>query len=63
MADIIRLAERRGGQTITARKTVPREAEILFFTGVRYERLEDDRSVEKGPEPKKSGRRRASSKN
>lgn len=61
MADIIRLAEKRGGQTVKARKTVPREAEILFFTGVRYERL-GERPVEKGPEPKKSGRRRASSK-
>lgn len=59
MAEIILLAGRRGGrEPAPSKEGVPREAEILFFTGVRYERL-DDTPADDGPMPKKGRPRRA----
>ena len=45
MADLIDLIERRGRATLPASRPsttgYERSAQVLFFTGVRYERLEE----------------------
>ncbi|MCX8998483.1 hypothetical protein NOF55_15315 [Rhizobiaceae bacterium BDR2-2] len=58
MAEIILLADRRGHAPPPSGEAVPRKAQILFFTGVRYERL-DDTPADNSPVSKKGRPRRA----
>ena len=57
MAEIFLLAERRGRRPGPSVDTAPRKAEILFFTGIRYERLDGQidghAPVDKSPVAKK----------
>jgi hypothetical protein len=58
MAVIIQLAEKRSPSRPPVKDEAgPHEAEIVFFTGVRYERYED--TPKNGSLPKKGGGRRA----
>lgn len=61
MAEIVLLAERRGRKPVPSKESVPREAAILFFTGVRYERLDntpaDNSPVAKKGRPRRAGKR------
>ena len=58
MAVIIQLVEKRSPLRSPVKdETGPHEAEIVFFTGVRYERYED--APKSGSLPKKGGGRRA----
>lgn len=59
MAEIVLLAERRGREPVPSREQVPREAKILFFTGVRYERLDNNTPADKSSVVKKGRPRRA----
>ena len=58
MAEIIQLEQRRGHDPAPPKAGVPVEAKILFFTGVRYERL-DDTPDAKRPVAKKGRSTRA----
>ena len=53
MADVIRLQERL--DKLPRRPTEPCEAKILLFTGIRYERLTDERHT---PETRSNGTKR-----
>ena len=52
MADVIRLQERL--DKLPRRPAEPCEAQILLFTGIRYERLTDERP----PETRSNGTKR-----
>ena len=59
MAEIIRLAARRSVTRGPDKESAePCEAEILFFTGVRYERYTET-PLDDGGLPEKGGSRRA----
>lgn len=65
MAEIISMEERRGRRPAAAKEHVPREADILFFTGVRYERFDDsslNNPVAEKRAPAKKGRARRTAK-
>ena len=51
MADVIRLQERL--DKLPRRPAEPHKAQILLFTGIRYERLTDER-----PQTRSSGTKR-----
>jgi hypothetical protein len=51
MADVIRLQERL--DKLPRRPIEPREAQILLYTGIRYERLTDER-----PQTRSNGTKR-----
>lgn len=53
MADVIRLQERL--DKLPRRPVEPREAQILLFTGIRYERLTDEHHA---PQTRSSGAKR-----
>lgn len=59
MAEIVHMAERRGRGPAPPRAGMPCKAKILFFTGVRYERLDDGGPAAKSPVAKKGRSTRA----
>jgi len=58
MAEVVSIVERLN-RTGSAEKSPTGQAQILLFTGVRYERLDRDDHAPQGSTPQTSGRRKA----